>query len=31
MTVTLAEARRIIEGAIAKARDHKAEISVTVM
>ena|SRR5690349_5160621 len=30
MTVTLAEARRIIEGAIAKARDHKAEISVTV-
>lgn len=30
MTVTLAEARRIIAGAIAKAREIKAEISVTV-
>jgi glc operon protein GlcG len=30
MTVTLAEARRIIEGAIAKALELKAEISVTV-
>jgi glc operon protein GlcG len=30
MTVTLAEAHRIIEGAIAKARELKAEISVTV-
>ena len=29
MTVTLAEAHRIIEGAIAKARELKAEISVT--
>ena len=31
MTVTLAEAHRIIEGAIAKARELKAEISVTAL
>lgn len=30
MTVTLAEARRIIEGAIAKARELEVKISVTV-
>ncbi len=30
MTVTLTEAQRIIEGAIARARELKAEISVTV-
>ena len=30
MTLTLAETRRIIEGAIAKAREPEVEISVTV-